>query len=327
MEDGSGYTTLERSISSLGGRDIIKHDPATGKKEVLVSANSLVPDNGNKPLQISDYAWSSDGTKLLIFTNTRRVSRQNTRGDYWVFEMTSKDLYKIGGDADATRLMFATFSPDSKNIGYVYYNNVYTQNVASKVVSKLTHDGSEDIINGTFDWVYEEELFLQNGFRWSLDSKKIISMWDYVDTDRIAIWGWSGGGPMTLNMLFRYPEIYKTGMSVAPVADMKLYDTIYQEKYMGLPKDNIEGYRDGSPVNFAKNLQGNLLIVHGTGDDNVHYQNTEYIVNELIKHNKQFQMMAYPNRTHGIYEGQNTTRHLFTMLTNYLIDKMPPNKN
>lgn len=702
LEDGSGYTTLEQSISPLGGRDIIKYDPYTGNKEVLVSANSLVPNGENTPLQISDYHWSPDGTRLLVFTNTRRVWRQNTRGDYWVFEMKSKDLYKIGGDAESTRLMFATFSPDSKNIGYVYYNNVYTQNLESKQISQLTSDGTEDIINGTFDWVYEEELALQNGFRWSPDSKKIafwqldksgvgeylmlnttddiyskiipvqypkvgttnssarigvvtitgedkiwlnipddlrnnyvarmdwaanseeivfqrlnrlqntnkvmlgnavtgatrviltekddawidinddlqwmdggkyftwvserdgwrhaylvskdgsqiypltpgnfdilsiqridekggwlyyiaspddatqrylyrskiitkgnpenrrperltpsnkigthsyqishdtkwaihtfsntetppvidlvslpdhkikktftensklnstfdklkkqpvefhkikvagdlefdvfvmkphnfdetkkypvlfyvygepwnqtvmnswggstylwhlmltqkgyvvmsidnrgtpgpkgrewrksvyrkigiiasqdqaavtkkiISMWDYVDTDRIGIWGWSGGGSMTLNMMFRYPDIYKTGMSIAPVGDQKLYDTIYQERYMGLPDDNIEGYRDGSPVNFAKYLQGNLLIVHGTGDDNVHYQNTEYIVNELIKHNKQFQMMAYPNRSHGIFEGENTTRHLRTMLTNFLLDKMPP---
>ena len=92
---------------------------------------------------------------------------------------------------------------------------------------------------------------------------------------------------------------------------------------VGLPDANGEDYTNGSPITFAKNLKGDLLIVHGTGDDNVHYQGTETLINELIKHNKQFTMMAYPNRTHGIFEGENTTRHLFTMLTKYLNEHLP----
>ena len=128
---------------------------------------------------------------------------------------------------------------------------------------------------------------------------------------------------MTLNLMFRYPKIYSTGMAVAPVSNEKLYDTIYQERYMGLLPESDSVYVAGSPVTYAHQLEGNLLIVHGTGDDNVHYQNTAVVVNELIKNNKQFQMMAYPNRTHGIYEGENTTRHLFTLLTDYLESHLP----
>jgi dipeptidyl-peptidase-4 len=153
---------------------------------------------------------------------------------------------------------------------------------------------------------------------------KEIMKWDFVDPDRIGTWGWSGGGSMTLNLLFRYPEIYKTGMSVAPVGNQLNYDNIYQERYMGVPWENMEDFIEGSPITYAKNLEGNLLLVHGTGDDNVHYQNAEVIVNELIKHNKQFQMMSYPNRSHGIYEGENTTRHLYTMLTKYLNEHLEP---
>ncbi|MET2985992.1 alpha/beta hydrolase family protein [Aureibaculum conchae] len=150
-------------------------------------------------------------------------------------------------------------------------------------------------------------------------TKKIIETYPFVDADRIGIWGWSGGGSMTLNMMFRYPKIYKTGMSVAPVPDQRLYDNIYQERYSGVPQLMPESYQKGSPINYAKNLEGNLLVVHGTGDDNVHYQGTERLVNELIKHNKIFSMMSYPNRSHSIREGENTSRHLKEILTNYLM--------
>jgi dipeptidyl-peptidase-4 len=151
-----------------------------------------------------------------------------------------------------------------------------------------------------------------------------VMKWSFIDTTRLAVWGWSGGGSMTLDLMFRYPEIYNTGMAVAAVSDQLTYDNIYTERYMGLPSENPEGYWEGSAVNFAKGLQGNLLIVHGTGDDNVHYQNAELVINELIRQNKTFTMMAYPNRTHGIYEGKNTRRHLYTLLTNYLMEHCPP---
>ncbi|MDP5044784.1 MAG: S9 family peptidase [Leeuwenhoekiella sp.] len=154
----------------------------------------------------------------------------------------------------------------------------------------------------------------------AMATKELLKKWNYLDADRVSVWGWSGGGSMTLNLMFKYPEIYKTGMAVAAVANQLFYDNVYQERYMGLPQENKEDFVNGSPATFAKNLEGNLLIVHGTGDDNVHYQNMEYLVNELIKNNKQFTMMAYPNRSHGIYEGKNTRRHLYTLLTNYLME-------
>lgn len=129
---------------------------------------------------------------------------------------------------------------------------------------------------------------------------------------------------MSLNAIFRYPELYQTAMAVAFVSNQRYYDTIYQERYMGLPDDNDEGFKNGSPITFAHKLEGNLLLVHGTGDDNVHYQNSEALVNELIKHDKQFTMMSYPNRTHGIKEGESTTRHLYELLTRYLKENLPP---
>lgn len=140
----------------------------------------------------------------------------------------------------------------------------------------------------------------------------------YLDAKRVGVWGWSGGGFMTLNLMFRHPDIYRTGMSVAAVPDMCLYDTIYQERYMGLPQENAEDYKQGSPITHAAGLQGNLLIVHGTGDDNCHYQGTEKLVDKLVALNKTFTIMPYPNRSHSISEGANTTRHLYGLLTRYL---------
>lgn len=153
---------------------------------------------------------------------------------------------------------------------------------------------------------------------------KEILKWDFVDTSRIAVWGWSGGGTATLNLMFQYPEIYKTGIAVAAVGNALTYDNIYQERFMGLPQENMEDFINGSPITYAKNLKGNLLYIHGTGDDNVHFQNAEMLINELVKYNKQFQFMAYPNRTHGISEGEGTSEHLSTLFTNYLRAYCPP---
>jgi dipeptidyl-peptidase-4 len=157
----------------------------------------------------------------------------------------------------------------------------------------------------------------------AMAAKKILE-WPFVDTSRIAVWGWSGGGTATLNLMFQYPEIYKTGIAVAAVANQLTYDNLYQERYMGLPQENKQDFINGSPLTYAKNLKGHLLYIHGTGDDNVHYQNAEMLINELVKYNKQFQLMSYPNRTHSISEGEGTFEHLSTLYTEYLRTYCPP---
>ncbi len=695
LADGSGYATLEPSAQFRGGQDIVRYDPESGDREIMVPAQRLVPAGASGPLRISGYDWSEDGSKLLIFTNTRRVWRAATRGDYWVLDLETGKLQQLGADFDEARLMFAKFAPDASRVGYVYYNNVYVEDLASGEVTQLTHDGGEKLINGTSDWVYEEEFFLRDCFRWSPDGeymaywqfdsegvdefylinntdsiyprittipypkagttnsavrvgvvsasggdtrwmeiegdprenyiprmewaansdeliiqrmnrlqntnhllladaktgavrtvltetddawlevveelewlddgrrftwvserdgwrhlyvasrsgdlrlatpgefdvvnilhidkeggwvyyiaspedptqrylyrqrlngrgrperlspadqpgthsyqvsadgrwafhtysrfavppvrelvrlpshevvrtltesadlraaveglkrgearffrvdvgdgvvldgfemrppdfdpsqkypvlfyvygepwgqtaqdawggstylwhlmltqkgyvvmsvdnrgtpaprgrqwrkvvyKKIgiiasadqsaaaraIAEWPYVDAERIGIWGWSGGGSQTLNVMFRYPDVYSTGMAVAPVPDARLYDTIYQERYTGLPQGAGDAYEQNSPITFAHGLEGNLLIVHGTGDDNVHYQGTEMLIDALVAAGKQFTVMPYPNRSHGIFEGRGTTMHLRTLLTEYLMENMPP---
>lgn len=684
----SCYVTFEDAADKGSGRDFVRYDPATGRREVLAPAHWFILPGESRRLSIEDWDLAEDGARLLIFTNGKRVWRANSRGDYWVLDLSSRELRKLGGDAPPSTLMYARFSPDGQKVCYVRENNLFVQDLRGWHITALTTNGSKTLINGTFDWVYEEELFLRNGFRWSPDSMsiaywqldiegvpefhlvnntdglysrvisipypkageqnaaarvgvvsvaggrtlwmdipgdprqhliarmewsgddlaiqqfnrtqntnrvliadpktgkvrtvlietdqawvendnefrwirdgkrflwlserdgwhhayrvsrsgrkmfhvtrgdydvmeikavdekngwlyflaspgnpiqqylyrvsisggeakritpsgqagthdynispcarwafhtystatsppvtalirlpehKLVKMindnqklrdklgalapvshdffrinisdgieldgwclrppefdsskkypvlfhvygepagqtvldrwkgktglwhrmlaeqgylvmsvdnrgtpaprgrqwrkcihrqigvlassdqaaavraiaqrWSYVDTNRIAIWGWSGGGSMSLNAIFRYPELYQTAMAVAPVPSQRYYDSIYQERYMGLPSDNPDGYRNGSAVNFAHQLRGNLLVVHGTGDDNCHYQGVEALFNELVKHNKPFTMMAYPNRSHGISEGENTTRHLYETLTRYL---------
>ncbi len=690
QKKGGRYTTLEPATG--GGRQLSAYDPATGTKEILVPEHWFTPPGDAKPLAVEDYAFSKDGSMLLIYTNSKRVWRHNTRGDYWVLDLSNRDLRKLGGSAAPSTLMFATFAPDGQSVAYVRENNLYVQNARDLRIAQLTKSGSPTIINGTFDWVYEEELDLRNGFRWSDDSQsiaywqidtegvpeffivrnsdgpysKVISIrypktgeknpaakigvvgvaggatrwldipgdprehylakmewiggdlavqqfnrlqntnrvylanptynvvhpihtetdkawvendndfhwlndganfvwlserdgwrhaysvsrdgdkvtpitkgnfdviqieandeksgwiyfaasptnptqkylyrvslkggtpqrltpsdqpgthtysispdaqfavhsystlntppvsnlislpdhkvvkslkdnaalakkvgslpkaelfrvnvgdgveldgwcikppnfdetkkypvlfyvygepagqtvvdrwggsnllwhtmlaqqgyvvisvdnrgtpaprgrewrkciyrqvgvlssadqanavkelekkWPWLDPQRVAIWGWSGGGSMTLNAIFRYPELYQTGMAVAAVPNQRHYDTIYQERYMGLPSDNADGYRKGSPIHFAHQLKGNLLLMHGTGDDNCHYLGTESLINELIAHNKHFSMMSYPDRAHGINEGRNTTRHVYETLTRYLTTNVDP---
>lgn len=158
----------------------------------------------------------------------------------------------------------------------------------------------------------------------AMGALEMFKTYPFIDTSRVAVWGWSGGGSATLNCLFQYPEIYKTGISIAAVANQLTYDNIYQERFMGLPQENLEDFVKGSPIHYVKNFRGNLLYVHGTGDDNVHYQNAELLINEMVKYNKQFQIMPYPNRSHSISEGEGTNLHLSTLYTNYLKKNCPP---
>lgn len=704
QNDGEIYTILEPSPKGRG-TDIVGYDTATGKRTVLVRAAQLTPPEKSGaaaagPLTVDGYSWSADRRKLLIITNSQRVWRENTRGDYWVFDESAGKLARLGGDAPESSLMFATFSPDSTRVAYERANNLYVEDLATAKITQLTADGSADIINGTSDWVSEEELRLRNCFRWSPDGQsiaywqfdqsgvseytlindtaaeyprtlkykypqpgttnssvragvvpaaggttrwiklegdsrqhyiaemewagnskevmleyidrlqqddklmlanaetgetrlffedtdkawvnqeplqwiraaagkepdllwiserdgwrhayrvdratgeahlltsfkadvmsvegmdadggwlyflaspddpvreylyrsrldgqgvpervtppdavgtntydiapnghwashtlssftsppriEIVSLpghkaartlednhelekkaaailccppeffkvkvangvtldgwmlkppdfdlskkypvltyvygepggttvrdawgnlrnlfhgliaqqgylvisfdnqgtpapkgraWrksvygavgvlsaaqqgqaiqelarerSYIDTTRMAIWGWSGGGSNTLNVMFRDASIYSTGIAVAPVADESHYDTIYQERYMGLPEQNKQGYHDGSPINFAQNLEGHLLIVHGSGDDNVHYQGTELLINKLVALGKPFDFMDYPNRTHAISEGEGTSFHLYSLIARYLEEHVPP---
>src|SRR5437879_3775172 len=175
LSDGVGYTTLEPQAGGKPGQDIVRYDAETGLKTMLVPAARLVPPGDTTPLNVEEYSWSADGRRLLIFTNSQQVWRTNTRGDYWVLDLAGWTLKKLGGTGPASTLMFAKFSPDGGRVGWVRYGeyNLYVEEIASGKVTQLTSDGSRTTINGTFDWVYEEELGLQDGWRWNPDGQSI----------------------------------------------------------------------------------------------------------------------------------------------------------
>jgi dipeptidyl-peptidase-4 len=175
LGDGSAYTTVE-PVADGPGQDIVRYDVERGTREVLVAAARLVPPGDSLPLKIDDYTWSPDQSQLLVFTNTKPVWRLNTRGDYWVLDRAAGRLRKLGGaQAKPSTLMFAKFSPDGGRVGYVRENNLYVEDLANGGITALTTDGSRTLINGTFDWVYEEELmkYHADGWRWSPDGRRI----------------------------------------------------------------------------------------------------------------------------------------------------------
>src|SRR3989441_13121272 len=175
LSDGVAYTSLERTGGGKPGQDIVRYDAETGLKTILVPAARLVPPGDSTPLEIGEYLWSPDGRRLLIFTNTQQVWRTKTRGDYWVLDLAGWTLKKLGGTGPASTLMFAKFSPDGGRVGWVRYGeyNLYVEDIASGKITQLTHDGARTTINGTFDWGYEEELGLQDGWRWNPDGQSI----------------------------------------------------------------------------------------------------------------------------------------------------------
>lgn len=179
LKSGDAYSKIEPSPTLKGGTDLVSYDAATNKRTVLVAAEKLVPPGAKEPLPINGYDWSNDNAKMLIYTNSKKVWRLNTRGDYWVLDLASGKLTKLGGaDAKPSTLMFAKFSPDGTRVGYVRENNIYVENVADNKITPLTTDGTRTLINGTSDWVNEEEFFLRDCWRWSPDGKA-IAYWQF----------------------------------------------------------------------------------------------------------------------------------------------------
>ena len=240
MKDNNGYSTLEDN-ESVGGKDIVRYDAKTGSREVLVSAGMLIPPGKNKPLSIREYSWSGDNGKLLIFTNTRRVWRYHTRGDYWILDLHSGRLHQLGRKMDPARLMFAKFSPDATKAGFVYRNNIYVEKLASGRITQLTFDGGDVFINGTFDWVYEEEFSCRDGFRWSPDGKTI------------AYWHSNTEGTGTFYMINNIDSVYSQPI---PLPYPKVGTTNPAVK-VGVVSSNI--FKKIFPIFFTLSLSSNLV--------------------------------------------------------------------
>jgi dipeptidyl-peptidase-4 len=154
-----------------------------------------------------------------------------------------------------------------------------------------------------------------------IEAAKYLGTLPFVDAGRIGIFGWSYGGYMSSNCILKGKDVFEAAIAVAPVTNWKWYDTVYTERFMQTHEENPEGYEHNSPINFADQLEGNYLLIHGMADDNVHFQHTAELVNALIEADKQFDSFFYPNRNHGIFGG-NTRFHLYTKMTNFLLEKL-----
>ena len=274
--------------------------------------------------------WVSLPQHLSFGTSV--VKKPNTGGGIEFFKVTTEDNVTMDGymikprNFDSTKkypvVFYVYTEPAEQTVTDTYGgagNYLYSGDMAADGYIQISIDGRGTPAPKGAAWrkaIYKN-VGRVNIKDQAMAAKKILQ-WNFVDADRVAVWGWSGGGTTTLNLMFQYPEIYKTGISIAAVTNRLCYDNIYEERYMGLPQENKEDFDACSPITYAKNLKGNLLIIHGTGDDNVHFQNQEMLINELVKYGKQFSMMSYPNRSHGLSEGEGTFLHLSKLYTNFL---------
>ncbi|MBS1973630.1 MAG: DPP IV N-terminal domain-containing protein [Bacteroidetes bacterium] len=328
--NGKGKAELLSPLNQIGTHDYIISTNAkiawhsfSNHYTPPVSEWVSLPDqsalDGNKVQQAADAADSSK-SNLSFFKITTTAGIEM---DAWMAKPTHFDPSK------KYPIVFYVYTePAGQNVRDVYgiaNNREYIGNMTDDGYLYVSVDNRGTPAPKGREWrkcIYRK-IGLLNISDQAAAAKEILKM-PFIDTSRVAVWGWSGGGSATLNLMFQHPEIYKTGIAIAAVGNELTYDNIYQERYMGLPEENKEDFVNGSPITYAKNLRGNLLYIHGTGDDNVHYNNAEMLLNELIKYNRQFRFMAYPNRTHSINEGPGTTEHLRTLYTNYLKEHCPP---
>jgi len=291
-----------------------------------------------KTFPVSEWITLPDRKPLDEATSIAKNMKVNENSNVHYFKVTTDDNITLDGwmvypdNFDSTKKYPVVFyvygEPAASTVGDRFgaqYNFLYMGDMSKDGYFQVSVDnrGTPSLRGSEWRKSIYGQIGRLNIHDQAMAAKKILEK-PYFDKDRVAVWGWSGGGSSTLNLMFQHPEIYKTGISIAAVTNLLFYDNIYEERYMGLLPENMENYVLGSPIHYAKNLKGNLLFIHGTGDDNVQYDNAEELLNELIKYNKTFQFMPFPNRTHAISEGEGTRKFLSTLYTDYLRKNCPP---
>ncbi|WP_374462684.1 S9 family peptidase [Chryseobacterium sp.] len=328
-------------VSMKGGKaQKVTPEIYTGSNDYKISPNGKIAmftnDNINA-LSIGSIVSLPEHKELVAAKRSAKADPAMSKAEF--FQVTTQDGITLDGwvvkpkNFDPNKkypIVFTVYGePAMQTVTdsfYTGWNGLYTGNMAEDgyLYVSLENRGTPSPRGREWRKSIYRKIGQLNIRDQAMGAKALFAKWPYIDTSRVAVWGWSGGGSSTLNLLGQYPDIYQTGIAIAPVANQLFYDNIYQERYMGLPQENREDFVNGSPLAYAKNVKGNLLLVHGTGDDNVHYQNTEVYINELVKYNKQFQLMSYPNRTHSINEGEGTSLHLATLFTKFLKEHCPP---
>ena len=239
----------------------------------------------------------------------------NSEFNAWVLKPTNFDASK------KYPLFMTQYSgPGSQSVknSWNSYNDYWFQHLAQQGYIIVCVDGRGTGYKGA---AFKKSTYL-NLVKYEtidqIEAAKQLAQKSYIDENEIGIWGWSFGGHMAANSLLKGSEIFKMAIAVAPVTSWRFYDTVYTERFLRTPQENPEGYDNNSPLNYAHLLKGKLLLIHGSGDDNVHVQNTYRFSNALIEANKDFEMAIYPDRTHGIYRGKNTRLHLFNKMTKFI---------
>ncbi len=245
------------------------------------------------------------------------IKTKNGEFNMWMIKPTDFDPNKT-----YPLLMFQYSGPGSQQVtnrwNNVWAHDYWHQMMAQKDYIIACVDGRGTGFKGRdFKKVTYKELGKYE-IEDQIETAKELGKRKYIDANRIGIWGWSFGGYMSSLAITKGADVFKAAIAVAPVISWRFYDTVYTERYMQTPQENPSGYDDNSPINFADLLQGDYLLIHGSGDDNVHVQNSMRMANALIKANKQFEYFIYPDRTHGIYEGKNTRLHLFNKMTIFI---------
>ncbi|ARV10155.1 S9 family peptidase [Winogradskyella sp. PC-19] len=274
---------------------------------------------------------SKSGKLIKSIKDNDKLAKKVT--DYKTSKKEFSTISVNGNDLNMWMIKPADFDPNKKYPLFMYQysgpgsqqvanrwngaNDYWYQHLAQEGYIVACVDGRGTGLKGAeFKKVTQNELGKYE-VEDQIEAAKKLGALPYIDETRMGIWGWSYGGFMSSNALFKGNDVFKMAIAVAPVTSWRFYDTIYTERYMTTPQENPNGYDENSPINHVDKLKGDFLLIHGSGDDNVHLQNTMRMVEALIQANKQFDWMIYPDKNHGIYGG-NTRLHLYTKMTNFI---------
>ncbi len=284
----------------------------SGEGELL----KVIKDNASLKEKLSNYKMSSkEFSTIHINGNDLNM---------WMIKPADFDE-----DKKYPLLMFQYSGPGSQQVGNRWNgtNDYWHNMLAQKGIIVVCVDGRGTGLKGRdFKKVTQKELG-KFEVEDQISAAKKLAEHSYIDKNNIGIWGWSYGGFMSTNCLLKGNDIFTTAIAVAPVTSWRFYDSVYTERYMQTPQENASGYDDNSPINYADKLKGKYLLVHGTGDDNVHVQNSYRMINALVKANKQFDLAIFPDRTHGIREGNGTRLNLYTKMTNFIQENLNKNRD
>jgi len=333
VEDGSTNRTIY-SIK-LNGKNKKRLSTNTGTNRAAFSNSfnyyvNTYSDAGTPSIYTLNEA--SSGKQLKEIKNNKELVEKLT--DYNISPKEFFTLKTVNGNFNAWMIKPVDFDPNKTYPLFMYQysgpgsqqvanrwngsNDYWYQMLAQKGYIIACVDGRGTGFKGaTFKKVTYKELGKYE-IEDQIEAAKELGKLAYIDKNNIGIWGWSYGGYMSSLAITKGADTFKMAIAVAPVTSWRFYDTVYTERYMQTPQENANGYDDNSPINHVEKLKGAYLLVHGTGDDNVHVQNTTRMINALVEANKQFDLFVYPDRTHGIYKGKNTRLHLYKKMTTFI---------